>query len=29
MEQSIEHFEFNVRGSKGKKLPIWVDDDFE
>lgn len=29
MEQSIEHFEFNVRGSKGKDLPIWVYDDFE
>lgn len=29
MEQAIEHFEFNVRGSKGEKLPIWVDDDFE
>ena len=29
MEMATEHFEFNVRGSKGEKLPIWVDDVFE
>lgn len=26
-EMALEHFEFNVRGSKGEKLPIWCDDE--
>jgi len=28
MEMAREHFEFNVSGSKGEGLPIWVDDEF-
>jgi hypothetical protein len=27
-EMAQEHFEFNVKGSKGDKLPIWCEDDF-
>lgn len=27
-EMTTEHFEFNVSGSKGEGLPIWVDDEF-
>lgn len=28
MEIAIEHFEYNVRGSKGEGFPIWCEDDF-
>lgn len=28
MERAVEYFKFNIRGFKGRKLPIWVDDDF-
>lgn len=27
-EMALEHFEFNVKGSKGDKLPIWCEDEF-
>lgn len=27
-ELAEEHFEFNVKGSKGDKLPIWCENDF-
>ena len=29
MEMALEHFYYNVKGSKGKGYPIYVDDDFE
>jgi DUF438 domain-containing protein len=28
MEMAIEHFEYNIRGSKGEGLPIWCEDNF-
>ncbi len=28
MEMAIDHFEYNIRGSKGEDLPIWCEDDF-
>ena len=28
MEISKEHFEFNVRGTKGERFPIWLTNDF-
>jgi len=28
MEMAMEHFEFNIRGSKGEGLPIWCEDNF-
>jgi len=28
MEMAIDHFEFNIRGSKGEGLPIWCEDNF-
>lgn len=28
MEMAMEHFEHNIRGSKGDGLPIWCEDNF-
>lgn len=28
MEMAMEHFEYNIRGSKGDGLPIWCEDNF-
>jgi len=28
MEMSLEHFEYNVRGTKGERFPIWLTNDF-
>lgn len=28
MEIAMEHFEYNIRGSKGDGLPIWCEDNF-
>lgn len=28
MEMAIEHFEYNVRGSKGEGFPIWCEDNY-
>jgi hypothetical protein len=28
MEMALEHFHYNVKGSKGHGFPIWIDDDF-
>ena len=28
MEMAIDHFEYNIRGSKGEGLPIWCEDNF-
>lgn len=28
MEMDMEHFEHNIRGSKGDGLPIWCEDNF-
>jgi len=28
METAIDHFEYNIRGSKGEGLPIWCEDNF-
>jgi len=28
METAMEHFEYNIRGSKGEGLPIWCEDNF-
>ncbi|MBK7362877.1 MAG: hypothetical protein IPJ01_11315 [Micavibrio sp.] len=29
MEMTIDHFEFNVRGTKCERCPIWLTNDFE
>lgn len=28
MEIANEQFQFNVKGTKGKGLPVWIDDEF-
>lgn len=28
MEMAMEHFDFNVRGTKGEGFPIWLNNDF-
>lgn len=29
MEMAREHFDYNVKGTKGQNFPIWCDDDFD